>query len=272
MTILNEKALARLTHTDEHLNGDSFQPERILSLNNRISANEDNASSCILRLSSFATAKGISSWFHTENLAELKNWFYVHSKLAFILTQPPFNQTAGTMANENKALHGMFFLVSDNLSLIRWYSNYDQAFGEKYVNNTGRYDYWTKQFFVGLRGEWDVLGDRCERLLANPPNGSREKKFIIDHQFYLALAKGDVARMEAVINILVTNKYIARRDALEGGYTAGLICTPAILYSKLAWYHGYEVNIDSPYIPKEWLPISPLDSYTDPYDFMKSYA
>ena len=58
---------------------------------------------------------------------------------------------------------------------------------------------------------------------------------------------------------------------MEGGYTADLICTPAVIYSKLAWRHGYEIVVDSPYIPKEWLPITPLDTYEDPFEFMKAY-
>lgn len=77
--------------------------------------------------------------------------------------------------------------------------------------------------------------------------------------------------MEATIAELVSPKMIARRVALEGGFSANLLCTPATLYSKLAWIHGYEIVVDSPYIPSEWLPLLPLDVYADPFDFMSSY-
>ncbi|MFZ6755743.1 Imm49 family immunity protein [Undibacterium sp. Ji50W] len=267
-----EKAHIRLVHIDSHLDGDSFQPERILRLINRIAAGESSAAQCISQLKSYVMAKGMSAWFHTEDLSALKNWFYVRNKLEFILGSPPYNQTGGSLAYENQALFGMFYLVSDHPGLINWYSNFDSGFNKKRTENTAAAGFWTQQFFIALRGEWDVLIERCERILASPPSRSRERKFMPDHCFYLALAKGDIGGMEAVIKELVTPKLIARREPIEGGYTADLICTPAILYSKLAWRHGYQVEVDSPYIPKAWLPISSLDSYEDPFDFMKQYS
>ena len=51
-----------------------------------------------------------------------------------------------------------------------------------------------------------------------------------------------------------------------------LICHPVIGYTKLAWYKGIEVEVDSPLVPKEWLPIQQLkdEEYVD-YDFVKAY-
>jgi hypothetical protein len=77
--------------------------------------------------------------------------------------------------------------------------------------------------------------------------------------------------MESVIEQLVSPGLIARRMSLEGGYRAGLICTPAVIYSKLAWRHGYQLGVDSPYVPREWLPVTQLSEYSDPFDFMKKY-
>jgi len=34
---------------------------------------------------------------------------------------------------------------------------------------------------------------------------------------------------------------------------------------------GYEVQIDTPYIPKEWLPITPLNSYPEPWKLMQDF-
>jgi hypothetical protein len=53
------------------------------------------------------------------------------------------------------------------------------------------------------------------------------------------------------------------------GYAADLISTAAVIYAKIAWHHGYEVRVDSPYIPPEWLPTEPLERYDDHYGFLK---
>lgn len=211
------------------------------------------------------------AWYHEGDLVSLKNWCYVRAKLEFILMQPPYSETGGSAAYENRALHGFFYIISEHADLIDWYSKLDSVFDVRRINNPKLFDFWTEQFFIALRGEWDILAERCELILANPPSTSREKKFLIDHRFYLALARGEILEMKSIIEELVTEKMLKKRAALEGGFTAGLICTPALLYSKLAWRWGYQIEVDSPYIPKRWLPVEPLAQYTDPFDFMRQY-
>jgi Immunity protein 49 len=64
-------------------------------------------------------------------------------------------------------------------------------------------------------------------------------------------------------------KALASRSNDEGGFTEDLISTPAFIYAKIAWRHGYEVVVDSPFVPSEWLPISPLDRYENHYAFLE---
>lgn len=91
---------------------------------------------------------------------------------------------------------------------------------------------------------------------------------MIDHEFYAALAAGDAERMIEALNLLVTAQEINRRKNLESGYTDDLISTTPVIYAKIAWYHGYELRLDSPYVPAEWLPMTPLTVYEDHYDFL----
>lgn len=269
---MNLVALKRLQHVDGHLGGEFYQTENLNRICGRIIGHESDAASTRLGLlQSYIQAKGISSWFHTGDVHALKNWFYNFGRLGYICGNPPFGGTPRLVVYEDRALEGMFYLVSDCEPLIEWYSHLDKRFYGKGVDSIKSCDFFTKQFFIALRGEWDLLAERCERLLANPPTGSREKKFIIDHQFYLALAKGDVEQMTAIICELVSPRRIANRSGLETGFTNGLICMPAISYCKLAWRNGYEIAIDSPYIPKEWLAIKPLEKYEDAFEFMKNF-
>lgn len=55
----------------------------------------------------------------------------------------------------------------------------------------------------------------------------------------------------------------------DSGYAADLISTEAVIYAKIAWFHGYEVRVDSPYIPTEWLSVEPLAKYNCSYSFLK---
>ncbi|WP_460752087.1 Imm49 family immunity protein, partial [Marinomonas epiphytica] len=95
----------------------------------------------------------------------------------------------------------------------------------------------------------------------------------IDQQFYLALAKGDLHGMEAAIKELVSpRKMNHRKEWDSSAFMQGLVVPSALKYSKLAIRHGYELDIDSPNLPKEWLPVKPLERYEDEFDFMKAYS
>jgi hypothetical protein len=269
-TPTTDEAVARLLHVMQ--NRDSYLMNGTLTtaLTN-IAKNTGSPDGSLRTVRGFLEANAIADWFKNGDAATLKNGFYARSKIDYILAQLPYRRLVNDHAFEGLALHGMFSLVSGNQNLINWYAQIDDQFNAERVNNVKQFDFWTKQFFLALRGDWDTLGERCDRIIHSPPQSSREKKFMIDHHFYLALAKGDVMSMTTIIEQLVSQKFISRRGSLEGGYTKGLLCTPAILYSKLAWRHGYAVEVDSLYVPSEWLPTDPMPAYTDPFDFMSAY-
>jgi hypothetical protein len=41
-----------------------------------------------------------------------------------------------------------------------------------------------------------------------------------------------------------------------------------VIYAKIAWLHGHEVRVDSPYVPAQWLPLEPLPHYDPVYRFL----
>ena len=96
--------------------------------------------------------------------------------------------------------------------------------------------------------------------------------YYLDNRFFLALTHGDMTAMEEALAEITSPKSIMARSAAEGGYTDGLLSSYGFVYAKIAWRHGFKVRVDSPYVPAEWLPIEPLDHYTDPYEFMKAYT
>lgn len=95
--------------------------------------------------------------------------------------------------------------------------------------------------------------------------------YLTDYAFYAALAEGNSEKMQtALYQLLDTKKFNARRN-WENGYTQDLIYTCVIIYAKLAWYHGYQIEVDSPYVPKEWLDMTPLPEYQDEFPFLLQY-
>jgi hypothetical protein len=85
----------------------------------------------------------------------------------------------------------------------------------------------------------------------------------------MALASGDVLEMESTLTELTSPISIKKRLDIESGFSEGLISTFGVIYAKIAWRHGYEVRVDTPYIPMEWLPVNPLVRYNQIYSFLK---
>ncbi|PWB19098.1 Imm49 family immunity protein [Comamonas sp. JNW] len=93
----------------------------------------------------------------------------------------------------------------------------------------------------------------------------------MDHYFYLALAKGDKAGMEKVLEEKSLPKNRKVRYEQESAITRDFIDSYATFFAKLAWYNSYELKVENPWIPKDWLPIKPNDQYDDVWEFMKKF-
>ncbi|WP_211468423.1 Imm49 family immunity protein [Collimonas silvisoli] len=257
-----EKASKRLAHVKSHLEGGYSDIQTTVQF---ILQSSGNPRACAMSLSAHAQAGAMLAWFQDHDLLAMRQWCYVAAKLDQFYYQmqeadPDWGRGFPQLLKP---------LMSNNDALIDWFAHYDLAYDMKRVENHKTLDFWAYQANVALRGDWQRLIVRCEKVLGDPPKASNQQKYLLDHHFFLALAQGDVEKMQSTLLELVSPKAIGARSNDESGYTADLICTPAVIYSKIAWRHGYKIKVDSPYIPSEWLPIEPLTRYDNHYSFLK---
>lgn len=125
----------------------------------------------------------------------------------------------------------------------------------------------TVQFFMennkeGVKRNLDIYEKHKSKILR------RGKTLELDYTFFKALLARNKTKIEDVLKELVSPKIHKNRGNAKplGDY----ISLPALGYAKLAWRNGIEVEIDSPLIPVELLPIKPLDKYEIPYDFLEN--
>ena len=225
-----------------------------------IAANKGNPPACARFLSRKALAKAMHSWFGHGDLAAAKQWFYVSAnakRLSYDLAVGPQNNGLGYDEL-------LMALISDHEEMVRWCANCDALFDASAIEDVASRDFFAYQYILALRGDWQRLASRCERLLAaRAPNNLQH--YLIDQLFFQALAAGDMQHMQAVIGELVSERQMDVRRDDEGAFTQHLISTAAVIFAKLAWRHGYQVAVPSPYIPAEWLPVSPLARYDKQY-------
>jgi hypothetical protein len=268
-----EDFVAGLAHVDRNLACFIKDETRTLEL---IRTQVGSKKHCMSELSRQAVAAAMVAWFRDKDLLKCKHAAFVATKIDRLLRQLDQDWLTGS-----PVAFGLFWpmclLLSDHEELIQWYAAFDWYAGwdgdqprPKWISQRNYEDlYCGYQTTLALRGEWSRVGERSERWLDAPP--ARLKRFIPDMRFFLALAKGDVAGMEQALAEIVSPKQRRLREHWHGGYTHRLVSEEAVAYAKIAWRNGYRVDVDTPYIPREWLPVSPLPEYSDPYDFMQGF-
>lgn len=225
-----------------------------------------NRGGCLANLQRLTTAKSLIAWFRDHDLQAFKEWAFVAAKL-----QRMARQLAPTEMISAPNL--MYVVFSDHEDIISWFSQHTGYFqNNKDAHNPKQAVYFHYQAFLALRGDWDELKNRCERILAMEHEIKKDRRFLLDQRFYLALAEGKVAEMESVLTEMTNPKNARVRNfEFPFGLEERLFSGFATLYAKLAWRHGYQLQVDSVWIPQAWLPIQPLERYEEPWKFMREF-
>lgn len=126
----------------------------------------------------------------------------------------------------------------------------------------------TLQLFIANDTEGIERNLKIIETLTLPKITETQKELEIDYEFFKALFYRDVGKCEELLELLVSPKIHKKRN--DNPVLNQYISLPALGYAKLAWRKGIEVEVNSPLVPKELLPIQPLDHYDIPYDFLKT--
>lgn len=217
---------------------------------------------CAIGLARHYLGKAMLAWFEERQLEHFKQYMYAVAKLERIA----FQAEPGRRVADPVYLGA---LLCDNSALLNWFTTYVVTTDADRSGPKSHEFRWA-QMMHSLRGNWPVVEQRANQVLDLAP--PLQKKFMADHRFYLSLARGDIAGMETALAELTSEKMArVRNDELPFGLTHFFVGTHAVMYAKLAWIHGFQVHVDTPYIPPEWLPAVPLAEYKDPHDFMRAF-
>lgn len=168
-----------------------------------------------------------------------------------------------------------YAILSDNERLIERYSKFSYKKSENAELSMdemvllGESAIWcnTVQMFMtnNLDGVERNLNIIETKTLPKLPKNQQELK--IDYEFYKALLAKNKSKCEELLEQLVSPKIHKKRN--DNAVLNKYVSQPALGYAKLAWRQGVEVDVNSPLIPKEILPIEPLANYEIPYNFLK---
>ncbi|MEJ7137379.1 Imm49 family immunity protein [Amphibiibacter pelophylacis] len=237
--------------------------------NHMLETGQGSRSGCLGNLSSDCLVRSMLAYFRDDDTANMKQWAYLAAKARIMCEHDTLNDylTEDLLSP----------LIGDNEEVIDWYRQFKLPYelsksvigGDK--DDPKNWMFYRYQSWLALNARWDELGERCERILGMQEQIKKDRSYLIDHRFYLALAKGDKAGMTSVLLEKVSPRERKIRQEQQSGVTWNLIDSYAVIFAKLAWRAGYELDLDTPWIPRDWLPVKPLPHYEEPWPFMRDF-
>ena len=259
-------AIEKIRNTTINHNIRNNLPSFGFDLSNRPSIGYDNQQEVAVMFLQFQLDCAFYHHFIEKDSNKAKEYFYKYARLTEFLIKK-YDKPVLTYGRD----YFDYTMSSDNLKSI-------EAFGKssfrKFLSKD--YNYWVEEGTCALiyalqciindnigecKKAVKIVEEKC--LKENPT-------LFLDVEFLSKMIEKDKRGIESVLLSLLKPDIHQQRN--NTWRDSQLISHPALGYAKLAWYKGIEVEVDSPLVPKEWLPIKPLkaEAYVD-YDFVKAY-
>lgn len=235
--------------------------------------NPAKSGGAVSNLSSIYRARTLLNWIDSKDLDATKKLAYLASLCRRI---------QGQFDSDDSLAYGfqrMFtLLLSDHPDLTQWYAWHIFPFCSKAKRTSPHFEQPSKPHFhtfnchLALVGEFEWLDRRSDEALEEGINLKAGKSYKYDFLFFKALAAGNKKEMEENIHQLLKGHALRTRNREHGfAFQESYISSWGFMLAKLAYRHGYELDIDSPWVPSEWLPVRPLESYESGIDFIDEF-
>ena len=230
-----------------------FREERLADVLERIYFRRDcsNLNSLMARVESHALAMGMYGFYVEGDAAKLKQWFHVAARVR--LADPSRDLGPGSWL-----LHA---LLSDNEATIQLAAKASSAELRKSGANPLYSAFHHRMIQQAILGEDEALRQSIAKLAKNGEKKYR-KPAAAGTDFYSLLLARD---HDGLTRLIHESAKINSADVLFEDVMSHV----AALQAKLCWRRGIEVQIDSPMVPMELMPVRPLSHYDDVYEFIR---
>ncbi|RXK86060.1 immunity 49 family protein [Filimonas effusa] len=193
----------------------------------------------------------LKSFFLDRNLCLTKLCFYKCGLLDELLTNKYDEKIL-----DYGIVHITFALLSDNNDLINRYARLKHSIFDETIKLGSSTPMYILQCII--KEDW-IEFERAMQIMKNKT--VPKLKMDLDAAYFEAFAEKDKNKMEQILSELLSPKMHKKRNSQQ--VYGDFISQPALGYAKLAWLKGIEVEVNSPYVPKELLPVKPLESYRE---------
>lgn len=213
-------------------------------------------------LSRNAACRALLAFYADQDIANFKNWAFVAASIdkMTISEQLIGDYLIGDLC---------WAVLSDCEHLIEWYASSADLFAsarmKNQLHNPKSWAFYRYQAYLALRGDLDQLASRAKDFLSMATQRTPSRWITCEYEFHVALGEGNLQAMEQALQDMVSPARRAKVYKNQNGLTCNLMEAYATLYAKIAWRHGYAIDIGSPWIPQLLMPVDQSVQYTDPW-------
>lgn len=132
-----------------------------------------------------------------------------------------------------------------------------------------RNSFLSKTTILALLGDFEEVEKRSKKYLEEPLTKSYYAYTKYDFMFFEALVNKNTEKMKQAIHKLLEPK-IAKKILFDTDINYSFYLNIyALMYSKIALSHGFDLGINDKTAPKNLIDNTSLQNYEEPYDFMK---
>ncbi len=237
----------------------------VTNLKTSLKDNAKLATRSLLRLKTQYIVFSLQGWFVHKDIDKLQDNAFQASIVARRLYQiMPFAKPA---ANGQNLLYP---LLSGNKELLHWHGQFQLAnfVGKESCNNINKNEFQSVQIRLALNNEWELLVKRSNDF--NCADKTSKKLYEHHNRFYIALANGDIRKMEESVTE-ISSKKNNHKLSIDFPLERRLISAWGLMLARLAFIKGYTLNLNSAWIPTE-LVKSPVDKvFASNHSFLNDF-
>lgn len=261
----SEIATARLSHLSGHIHGQFAEDMTQLAVKNLLegAGSEDGS---LRSLESHAHGMALYAWFADGDLLQSKAWFYTAARLQAKRMSILERDNRDTSIRILRSLDAA--CTDDKDTRVKIGSVLASA---KKGTMEISLHFVAEQIGLLLCGSVDASASATDQFFLIPANRANSSLFAPDIEVIRAIHFGSDDVLVKSLQDLCDMSFERRRRELEGGFTEGLLSTPATIYARLCWSIGRHVVVDHELLPMEWMPETNLGEDEFRYRSLKSY-
>ncbi len=217
---------------------------------------------------------GLNAFLNKDEISQVKQWFYVSSLLRIESARYP-GGFSYTMSTPDEFI---FPILSDNTEVIEKFAHLDTVhllWGEyepsyqeaKFKPSKDDPRYRTHALQAVLRNDWKDYQEI--KALANQKINKLREVVQFEFGIYDAIYERDKDKIIEIVQTLLKPKvHKAYNKDFSEEFNGDIWSHHPVIFTKLAWMNGLEIEIDNPLVPMELIPVKPLDHYDYHYDFL----